>query len=237
MKPKKATQLLFLGIFSLLLAGCELVQMRVPRGLENSEMELEDTASLFREKHLKFGPWLMSEVDRDWTSSTSSSWSLILVSKSEISSRQGYRFVLNKSGQPAFAVECLTAHASSEVDIGLFTIEEGSTFLSGRVFRPDGKTVVASLNLPVSGSESPGRIDFGGRSWSVAPEYRTSQGNAYLDHSGFVLRAGSTAIAAVQTVNKARIWLSSSLPEEDKDMAAALLCALALYKDIGKESR
>ena len=209
------------------MGACTMLETRLaaPASLATgAEVYTAEDRSLFSgafaNESFRIGPYAVSDVDRDWDKS--SSVGLGDYSRAKITSGYKYQFAdstgtgkarcrsrrdkdavaLSGSSSLAWVHDQLTCHC--ELD-------------SGR----------AELTLSDDGD---GAL-IGGQPYSVQRLHHTEQGMRLPEPLGFaVSSADGTAVGAVELEHPGRIWLASTLRQEDRAQLSCVLSGLLLFQ-------
>jgi hypothetical protein len=214
----------------LLATACQTAQMKVATPLAAVDaMPVSGANPRHWNAPVRFGPWLTSEVDEGLT------WNfgLHLLGLDLGYTFKPYRFVLRSEGQPVQA-ECITrgallAHKGFSLDIATDRIPQLACGFKGigdgtlRLRRTTANTVE-------------GEIDFGRPSWKVRSVHRL-EGSKFRsgDPVGYEIATENQVIAAVETINRGRVWMAPSLPPEDRARMAAVSTALLMYRPLDED--
>ena len=141
--------------------------------------------------------------------------------------------VLASDGQPVQA-ECVTRDA--RVSSGSVSIDLGRRRIPPLAcgFRGVGDGTLRLRTTPANTEE--GEIEFGQPLWTVRSVHQL-QGVKFRsgDPVGYEVTSGSQVIAAVETINRGRVWIDPSLSTEDRMRMAAVSTALLMYKPVGED--
>jgi hypothetical protein len=86
------------------------------------------------------------------------------------------------------------------------------------------------LEMPTIAGSEEGNIEFGVTSWHLQSVNRIEGGRGPGDIVGYEMRRGSEVIAAVETMDHGRVWLSPALTPLDQDRVAIVAMALLVYE-------
>jgi hypothetical protein len=210
---------LLLSLSLLLLVSCATAQIDLPAGA------YDVTGSNPRRwnQPLSFGEWRTSTVDEGTTRSFLADLDLVQVGKAD----QAYRMTLND-----VFIECHTR----EIVIG----REGF-FLDPNLGREplllcglDGGGGRSVLALSRTGRVEPTlrgevRGAGGGAALEVRSIHRAGSSLPSSEPFGFEILEGGRRVAAVETINRGRVWIDPDAP--NRDTLAAAAAALLLFRD------
>lgn len=225
MRPTRLAVLLLL----VLATGCQTAQMKVATPLAGIDaMPVQGANPRRWNAPIRFGPWGTSEVHEGLT------WNfgLPLLGLDLGYSFQPYRFVLASEAQSVQA-ECVTRDArvsrkGVSIDLARKRIPPLACGFRGL---GDG---TLRLRTTLANKEE-GDIDFGQPRWSVRSVHHLEGARFQSgDPVGYEILAGDQVIAAVETINRGRVWVDPSLPAEERTRIAAVSTALLMYKPVGE---
>lgn len=229
--PKRSVGLLVLALFcALVLTGFKKATLQVPGPLAGvAPVEVVGHQVRTLNKPMAFGEYRAEGVREG----VEFSWSVELFGVRGGSARQRYRFVLETPETTARQVECrsraieawrkgwsveLTEAFAPRLACGVHT--EGRTLrlvlgsragldLRGELLEKEGGPSLLTVRSLHKLEGSPLRLD---------------------EPAGYVLERDGVAVAAVETLNRGRVWLAPELDSSLRESAAAVLTALLLYK-------
>jgi hypothetical protein len=227
----RSTRMVVLLLLSVLATACQTAQMKVATPLQTLDALRVEGANPRRwNAPIRFGPWRTSEVDEGLT------WNfgIRLLGLDLGVGFQPYRFVLASEGQNVQA-ECVTR--SAVVSRKGLSVEIGR---GGRIpplacgFTGSGEGTLRMRTTLANRME--GDIDFGQPLWTLRSVHEI-EGARFRsgDPVGYEIRAGGRVIAAVETINRGRVWIDPSLDTGDRSRIAAVSTALLLYEPPGFE--
>lgn len=170
------------------------------------------------------GPYKVTDVDRKWDSTRSSS--LFGVDRSK--STGGYAFKL-AGKDVALDGECATENRQKSKDLG-----GGWEFSSMRAKL--GCTChdsAASAHLVMEASTKEryeGTLNSGATEYHVVAINERDGGGSSHDPTGYRVDGGEAPLGAVDVMGTGRVWLSKSLEGRSRDDLACLFAGLLLYK-------
>ena len=220
----------------LLAAACAPARMQLPPPLaEDAALPVKGAHALLGD--VRFGPWTATGVRRGLAiGETSSTWVL-----DEKKARRTYRFEqLGPDGQ-SWPTRCGTDYQGS--DIGWESADGRSRTsvpvtaystlvctVSTGAGRPDWL-----LQLHTEDTGLTGTLGDGSQSLRVVENHDLA--GTSLDAgsaAGFVFFDGETPVAAVEVLNKGRVWLPEGGDPDRQHALAAAATALLLYRDLGR---
>lgn len=215
----------FLIALCALAMGCAPAQMQVPQALSDVfPYPVQGSNPRFWNSPIAFGPWQTLDANSGYT------WNFghrLLGITAEYTHRP-YRFALQLRQGPGLA-ECLTravtlSRNDLQVDPGYGNIP---------VLRCGfGGAVEGTLRLVAAGVNSEkGEIQFGQNRYGVrAVKSFTGSPLQSVDAIGYEIVDGAVPVAAVETINQGRVWISPSLAQADQDQLALAATALLMYR-------
>ncbi len=221
-------------------SGCALVAMQVPKGLAGHALTVTEDGGVFKERHLRYGPWETADVDRDFTK-RQTSWTQTFAWKGARSqASQGYRLKLNKGGAALFQIECEARHRYNRTEVFVFGKVRSLHEVACQLVGVDKKAAPAILHVHfyrIMGFDAPvavpaGEFKAGGATYSAELTYRNQKGTGTAEPLGLVFVETGKQVAAIQLVNAAKIWLAPGLSPSKRDDLAGALAALALYRPL-----
>jgi len=236
--------ILFLLLFTaLLLNGCQVAHMALPRELKSGSSELAvegRTLSIFSES-LQFGIYQISDIHRGWTKSQGFSIWGYSSSKAE----RKYEFSVNESDRTTWEVQCTTEADWSQLKKqGFLGGNLKITFSSNQqlvcTLKQAGDGEFSKLVMGQSANDralkgmmtnSNTKIDISATHKLDSTSFQTREPTGYLFHSG------GRSVGAVEVINTGTVWLSNSVTPEIRSALAATSTALLLYQDIQRTAR
>lgn len=217
-----------------LLSACQLARMQVSPDLAAVHPLAVDRA-LWRKPSdpLSFGSWHTTRIDVGWGKFRSSNTPVTVTGKRTIdfeSFQRPYRLDVETS-TGLISAECVArAEAVAYKD---WSLDSGA--LQGIPPLHCSYTGAAEgemelLEMPtIAGSEA-GNIEFELNRWHVQSVNRIEGGRGPGSICGYEIRSGTEVVAAVETVNRGRVWISPALSPTEQDRVAAVAMALLVYE-------
>jgi hypothetical protein len=217
-----------------LLSACQLARMQVSPDLADVEPLAVDRAYWRKPNDpLSFGTWHTTRIDVGWGKFRSSNTPVTATGKTTIalqSFKRPYRIDV-ETGSGIVSADCIArAEAVAYKD---WSLDSGA--LRGVAplrcsFGGAEHGQVELLEMPtIAGSEA-GNIEFGATRWHVQSVDRIEGGHGPGGIVGYEIRRGKEVIAAVETMNHGRVWMSSALTPLEQDRAASVAMALLVYE-------
>jgi hypothetical protein len=215
------------------MSGCQLAQMQVSPALEKVP-PLPVNRAFFRKPDdpLSFGSWQTLSIDVGWATLRSSQGSAGFDRRSiDLQSfKKPYRIEL-ATGSGVILAECLTR--AQRVTYRDWSLDSGA--LQGIpplscTYRGAGDGTLELFEIPKLTESLAGRIEFDANNWSVEAVDRIAGARMPDAIVGYEIRRGAEVIAAVETINKGRVWMSPALEPLDRDRVAAVATTLLLYE-------
>jgi hypothetical protein len=217
-----------------LIGGCQLARMQVSPALAGVQPLAVDRAYWHKpEDPLSFGTWRTTHIDYGWGRYRSNNTSVTATGNTTVdfqSFKRPYGIEL-QAGSGVISAQCLTrakrvAYKDWSLDHGaLQGIPPLHCSYSGAAAGE-----MELLEMPtVAGSEA-GNIEFGATRWHVQSVDRIEGGRGPGGIVGYEIRRGSEVIAAVETMNRGRVWMAPALAPADQDRVAIVAMALLLYE-------
>ena len=213
-----------------LLSACQLARMQVSRDLADVEPHAVDRA-MWRNPNdpLALGSWRTTRIDVGWSRFRNIP---VPVGKSALdfqSFLRPYRLdVVASDG--VISAECVErAEAVSYKD---WTLDSGALQgipLVHCAYYGAAEGEMELLEMPTIAGSEEGNIEFGVTRWHVQSVNRIEGGRGPGGICGYEIRRDNEVIAAVETVNRGRVWMSPELTTLEQDRAASVAMALLVY--------
>lgn len=211
------------------LAGCTVAEMAVEPRLAAESRPLAVTGANPRtwNRPLGFGPF-STAANRD---GTELSWAFQAFGIGAGGAHRPYGFRLQSPG----VIELETACHTRELRLfrGSFEVDLTAAFTPALAcaFRPLPAGLPGTLTLAVKGSDYRGSLELaGGGSLGVRSVHRFAGSSLRnSDPVGYDFTDRGRTVAAVETVNRGRVWLAPDLDPSVRDQVAAAAAALLLF--------
>jgi len=217
---------------ALAMCACAPIHMAVPADLAAGShvYEVQNRTSwkgALVDESFSFGPYRVTKVDRDWTSS--SGWGVGAYSTTAI--KTGYAYVLvTATGE--IPGHCGVEAEKKDVAVlgGHLSAQHGTLACACGTDTTGTRFVIQGDNgAPMSGgAELRGAADKGEGSLVVTPIDHDDHGNLQPLSLGWELR-GAGPVGAVETPHPGRFWLQKGLAPATADQVACLLAGMLLY--------
>jgi hypothetical protein len=207
------------------LVGCQTAQMQVSPEL-NTVAAFDVTGANPRvwNAPLSFGPWTTTQVREGLT--WGFGYRLLGIEASY--AQQPYRLAMS-AGSATMQAECITralvlSREGLEVDPSFGTLPALSCGFAGA-----GEGMLR-LRMTATNAEE-GEMTFGASRWTLRSTDRF-EGSPIRSSGpvGYELSRDGAIVAAVETINRGRVWISPALPEDERARAAVAAAALLLYR-------
>lgn len=206
-------------------SSCQTARMQIAPSLSDvAALEVEGANPRRWNSPIRFGRWATTEATEGMT------WSfgdrLMQVDAGYTS--QPYRFVL--AGESGYTqAQCRTRALELSRDGWTVDPSLGRLPLLHCAFSGPDEGILRLRNT-VRGEE--GLAEFGADRWTIRSVRRLEGSRIQsADPVGYEIDADGRVIAAVETINRGRVWISPDLAEEDRRRVAALSTALLMYDD------
>lgn len=216
---------LVLGLTLILATACQTAQMQVAPSLASAPVMAVEGANPRRwNAPIRFGPWTTLEAREGLT------WQFgqrLLGIDAQLAF-QPYRFALAAGDQPLQG-ECIT-RALVLSRRGL-AVEPARTALPALAcgFRAEEEGTLR-LHATLRNTEK-GEIAFAGTTWEVRSVHDLVGAKIRNgDPVGYEITDGERTLAAVETINRGRVWMSPTLDDEERGKLALAATALLLYE-------
>lgn len=209
-------------------AGCSTAHMVVPSDIAGTEMiEVTERSSFtgsLADESFKLGPYDITDVDRDWNSTSSIG---VFGFESE-KTTSGYAFHVKRAGSDVKA-GCATESGGDSTSIG------GGIEISGSSFAKLGCTcgdAASGVKVVVSAQNEK---EYGGELVTRNGKYRITaiyEANGMIsngDPAGYRID-GESAIGAVEVLRPGRAYFKKGLPNDEHADLACLYAGLLLYQ-------
>jgi len=213
-----------------LLSACQLARMQVSRDLAGVEPFAVDRAYWRKPNDpLSFGSWRTPRIDVGWSRFRNIP---VLIGKSALdfqSFLRPYRLDVEAS-DGVISAECVErAEAVSYKD---WTLDSGA--LQGLpvlhcAYYGAAEGELELLEMPTIAGSEEGNIDFGVTHWHLQSVNRIEGGRGPGGICGYEIRSDNAVIAAVETVNRGRVWMSPELSSLEQDRVASVAFALLVH--------
>ncbi len=232
-----------LALAALFAGGCQLAKMEVDPALADAPaMAVKGNTGRMWDRQIQFGAWRTATVKEGWTRDMRHE----VGTANEVSALDNlskrYRFDLpTTSGTVA-------AQCAQLGQVATHTRTRGSKQTSVAVdlamlrklpalqctYEGIGGGSLKLLQQLAVAPEHAGEVEFAGGQWSVTEVARIegARTHSVAPLSGFEIRRGGIAIAAVELINSGRVWISPSLSQLERDRAAAIVTTLLLFRPI-----
>jgi hypothetical protein len=217
-----------------LLCACQLARMQVSSDLAAVQPFDVDRAS-WRSPNdpLRFGSWRTAHIDVGWGKFRSSNQAVTDRGKAVLdfeSFQRPYRLDVESSGG-VISAECVeraeaVAYKDWSLDSGAL---KGIPPLHCSYYGA-AKGEMELLEMPTLAESEAGNIEFDATRWHLQSVNRIEGGRGPGDIVGYEIRRGSEVIAAVETMNKGRVWMSPALTPLERDCVATVAMALLVYE-------
>jgi hypothetical protein len=217
-----------------LLSACQLARMQVSPDLSTVQPFAVDR-SLWRKPNdpLSFGSWRTSHIDVGWGKFRSSNTPVTVTGEKTLdfqSFQRPYRLDVETS-TGVISAECVArAEAVAYKDWSLDTgALKGIPPLHCEYFgAAEGNMEL--LEMPTLMGSEAGNIELGDTRWHVQSVHRIEGGRGPGGIVGYEIRRGPEVLAAVEIMNRGRVWMSPALTPLEQDRAAAVAMTLLVYE-------
>jgi hypothetical protein len=222
-------RLVWTAALGLLLSGFRTARMEVPTDLTEVAQAMDVSGSNPRRwsKPLGFGPYRTLEVD----DGTEFSWSVELFGVRGGRATRKYRLLLEGPDGSTRQVECRTR--SIEAWRSGWNVELTDAFeprLACGIGDPAGESRPVRLVLASDGRRLRGGIEGSSGAFELESVHDLEGSRlALAQPAGYVVRRGTTVQAAVETLNRGRVWIVPGLDPGEAHAVAAAVAALLLY--------
>ena len=218
-----------------LLSACQLARMQVSSDLA-AVQPFEVDRALWRKPNdpLSFGSWRTSRIDVGWGKFRASNQAVTVTGKAVLdfqSFRKPYRLEV-ESSCGVISAECVeraeaVAYKDWSLDTGAL---KGIPPLHCSYYgAAEGQMEL--LEMPTLAESEAGNIEFDAITrWHLQSVNRIEGGRGPGDIVGYEIRRGSEIIAAVETMNRGRVWMSPALTPLEQDCVASVVMALLVYE-------
>jgi len=212
-----------------LAAGCGSARMAAPADVvtASTELAVQDRSSwsgAMADESFKLGPYQVSDVDRDWDSSTDTS----VLGFSNDSTEGGYSFTLSEA-DTSLSGTCTTAANNRQQDLGGGFSMGNETRRLG-CFCKQGDTVAHFTISSATASESTGELFIEGSRHYVAGVYDRESGPSGSEASGYRVDTSSGPLGAADVVKPGRVWIGRNVSAEQRPFFACLFAGMLLYQ-------
>jgi hypothetical protein len=221
-----------LGLMAVLaLPGCSMARMPLPDGLADSErMAVSGRQGLRLREMLSFGPYEARQVSRSSTRGRDRGDATATSSDR----RQSYRFVLREAGHDHWHVACHASVARLRIDAVLVDVHAtDESALYCNLESVERATTAWTLELRER-REKPlsGHLTLDAQRLEVVGTNALERSLPMGATSGYEIREGGSAVAAVEVINNGAVWLLEDLDPERRRLLSAVAAALLLLEDL-----
>lgn len=222
----------------LLAGGCQLARMQVSTPLDAvPPVPVDGPLARKWSDPISFGSWHTTRVDdgdTEWHPGPSAGAHQRSVQK--VSLERVYKLVLATAGAEIRAacfvrLDAVT-YGNTSFDVGAL---HGDPALQCTY---DGATT-GSMDLfevlAPGGDAQSGNLDFGSVHWHIQSVDRIAGSRSPGAIVGYEIRDDEAVIGAVQTINRPQVWIMPSLSPLDRDLVAAAVATLLLYRPLQSE--
>lgn len=220
----------------LLVNACTVPKMLVPDDLATDAQiyPVEGRQGWMIKQKLSFGNYVTDKVKRGWTSSYSAGFVLKFQG-----AKQKLFFASTAPNGDKTEVFCLNKVKEEELPLGdwfsiplsMEDVFSGSIVTGGDawdfvVYNPNNRNALQA---------STGLLRNGRQEISITEVNKMEGTNPALSQFmiyGYVLKENGKPIAAVETVNKGRVWLRNNLPDDKRHLLQNMAAALLLRADL-----
>ena len=214
-----------------LLSACQLARMQVSRDLANAEPFAVDRTS-WRQPNdpLSFGSWRTTRIDVGWGKFRSHAQPIGKAALEFESFEKPYRFDVEAS-DGVISAECVArAEAVAYKD---WSLDSGA--LQGIpplhcAYYGAAEGEMELLELPTIGGSEEGNIEFGVTRWHLQSVSRIEGSRGPGGIVGYEIRRDDQVIAAVEIMNRGRVWMAPELTSLEQDRVASVAMALLLFE-------
>ncbi len=216
------------------LSACTTAKMAVdPELTKNSDAyKITEKPGVFSGERMKFGPFLATKIDRDWTrgsgTTISSKATPIYMSKEK---GQNYRYQF--TGKGSWKAECRMSGKSQAIGRIGFGLEVGvhCTFISNAGTGSPQSRFEFRLKGPRL-AESKGDFKAGGESIRVTPVVKIQGSSLRMGSpTGYYFFSKEKLIAGVDKISSGGpVWLNRKLSQDVRDRVGMVVVALLLLQ-------
>ena len=216
----------------LVAAACQKQHMAVPADLATAAqlLPVEDRSGatgLLVNEGFRFGPYRVSDVDRDWTR-RGSEWAGWNPFKSRETTRAGYAYKFTQ-GTSAAAGQCMSNVGLDKLDLPV--IGEVTQDVGMLACRCQGSGMSIDGIVEQKGGDAwQGQLNTRGGVLVLASVSRLENGATTREPTGFEARDTQRSVAAVETLRPGRIWLATTLDAPTQAELACLFAGFLLYQ-------
>lgn len=217
-----------------LLSACQLARMQVSPALADVQPFDVDRAHWRKPSDpLSFGDWRTTLIDVGWGKFRSKPTPVTLTGKTTIdfqSFERPYRIDV-EANSGVISAECVArAEAVAYQD---WSLDKGA--LQGIPplhcsYWGAAEGEMELLEMPTIVGSEEGRIEFGATGWHVQSVHRIEGGRGPGSIAGYELSRGTEVIAAVEIMNRGRVWISPALTPLEQDRVAVVAMSLLVYE-------
>lgn len=218
---------------ALLLSGCSTARMQLPTTLSAVEAwQVTGANPRTWNRPLAFGPWETARVEERSTFS----WGFEALGVTVTGARRPYELTVRGPSGAGRDVACLTR----EITLGRGTLAaEVTGIVAPRLLctiHGDGSTP-ASLLIGRHGGGLRGTLRTASASYSIESVHRLAGSRIPTgDPAGYEIVGDGSVAAAVEVVNRGRVWIAAPGGDQAPTLAAAAAALLLFDPEIGPES-
>lgn len=191
---------------------------------EFKKHEITEKPGVFSGDRLKFGAYLVSDIDHDWT--RGKGMSIGETFKSE-SSKQGYRYKFE--GKDKWSADCLRKGKSKQVLVVKFGMEEGMDC----TYKQNSNNL--TFKMSIKGAhwvDAKGDFKIGKESYKITTVSKLENSSFKTGTpTGYHIYAEEKLIAAVDLVSKnGPVWFNRNLSSKNQEKISIVIASLILNK-------
>jgi hypothetical protein len=212
------------------LSGCATARMPAPPGLESVEpWPVAGVNPRIWNRPIAFGPWRTAQVREGATFS----WGVEAFGLGAGATRRPYQLVLTDADGRALEVACVTRawevwRGSLSVDLTTVAVPRLACAIGSGAGEP-AWLLVGEVGTRLEGSLSrPGEES---ARWSLASAHHLEGSRLPSgDPVGYILSRNGRVEAAVETINRGRVWIAPGEEGTTRELLAAAAAALLLFE-------
>lgn len=231
---------IFFFLALLIFSSCKLPDMVLQDSFKSSATEylVKGRTGWTKKKPMTFGPYLATSVKRGWTST----YNIPFVVKFQ-GSKHKISFDMSKGDAYQATTYALSKIKSRELPIldDLMRISlKYESYFAGAIQLSQNEIYHFVIPLPFENTfdgKETGILELENETFEIF-KIRQLEGQMkfkYNELSGFEIRKDGVSVAAVQKVNKDKIWISGTVTEKEQFLLANLCGAILLMKNLEDE--
>ena len=239
-----------LVLSSILTTGCNKVRLDVPKsekvGMET--LKVSDRSTFLTDRGFKLGNYKVSDVDRDWDTTTTTG--IGPISKGQ--SNGGYAFKLKGKPQ-SISANCYSQSNNNKVDLGAgwglgnsnsslkcqcgedakLSLMDAESYRALKQKDNDAEVELTKHDSELFASlmqHFKGDLLLNGKTYPITSLHQSKQSDLNPMPMGYQVKGEKENIGIVEVVQPGQVWLNQNLSAKEKTQLTCLLTSLMFYQ-------